>query len=144
MDNETKEYLNSLYNWLYTEFYDEHRTVTPPPSPPPAYFSDVPMHIIKFVDIIEEKFDIIIEVSDDRLSFKFMENYLLYTFEKVSDGIYERGSYNSKYLDFIDIFRRWIYGAGEKLTQRTVYLILRKAIKTLEETHTIGIKEIKQ
>lgn len=33
-EKEIQAHLKELHSWLYNEFYDEHRTITPPPLPP--------------------------------------------------------------------------------------------------------------
>ena len=33
-EKEIQAHLKELHSWLYNEFYDEHRTTTPPPLPP--------------------------------------------------------------------------------------------------------------
>ena len=64
MDKELREYAKMLHDWLYAEFYDEHRTCQPPPLPPPL----PPVHNQKFFDInslIKRDITVIIKIKGD-------------------------------------------------------------------------------
>lgn len=77
MDNETKEYLRNLYNWLYAEFYDEHRTCKPPPLPPPPTIVDKSFSDYLITDIANAyltDYTLYVTEGVGYILFEFMEN----------------------------------------------------------------------
>lgn len=81
MDKELHEFSKYLYDWLYAEFYDEHRTCKPPPSPPPIPPSDenskCNVHRCGITyDISDYDYDYVLYVCDNHeyISFELIES----------------------------------------------------------------------
>lgn len=86
MDKELREFSNRLYDWLYAEFYDEHRTCQPPPSPPPPTVVDKPFTDYLITDIANAyltDYTLYVKEGVGYISFEFVKN-------RVSIGIIEK------------------------------------------------------